>query len=145
MQQSYTLRIETDPQEADREHIRNGLAAYNRQFTGNDGTDTFVPLTLTVRNEAGEIAAGLLGGTYWGWLYVEILWVSEALRGRGWGSRLLEQAEQWALAQGCHSVHLDTMSFQAQGFYERHGYTVFGVLDDLPLGHQRIFLKKRLG
>jgi hypothetical protein len=27
---------------------------------------------------------------------------------------------------------------------ERHGYIVFGVLDDLPRGHQRLYLKKIL-
>jgi hypothetical protein len=26
----------------------------------------------------------------------------------------------------------------------KHGYTVFGVLDDLPPGHQRFFLRKDL-
>jgi hypothetical protein len=36
------------------------------------------------------------------------------------------------------------MSFQAQPFYEKQGYTVFGVLEDLPDGHKRIFLKKDL-
>jgi hypothetical protein len=34
--------------------------------------------------------------------------------------------------------------FQAAGFYERHGYSVFGVLDDMPLGHKRFFLKRAL-
>jgi len=39
---------------------------------------------------------------------------------------------------------IDTMDFQALPFYERHGYSVFGVLDDMPRGHQRFFLKKAL-
>jgi hypothetical protein len=36
------------------------------------------------------------------------------------------------------------MSFQALQFYQKLGYTMFGVLDDLPEGSQRIFLKKDL-
>jgi hypothetical protein len=33
---------------------------------------------------------------------------------------------------------------QAPGFYERHGYQVFGELDNFPTGHQRYFLTKTL-
>jgi hypothetical protein len=39
---------------------------------------------------------------------------------------------------------LETYSFQARPFYERHGYTVFGVLDNHPIGHQRYFMQKAL-
>jgi hypothetical protein len=35
------------------------------------------------------------------------------------------------------------MSWQALAFYERQGYTVFGVLDDFPPGHRKYFLAKR--
>jgi GNAT superfamily N-acetyltransferase len=85
-----------------------------------------------------------VGGTYWGWLYVEILWLDARARGRGLGARLMAMAEQEAQRRGCRGAHLDTMSFQALPFYERMGYTVFGVLEDLPPGHRRYFLKKKL-
>jgi hypothetical protein len=39
---------------------------------------------------------------------------------------------------------LETLSFQARGFYERYGYSVFGELDDFPPGHRKYFLKKNL-
>lgn len=41
-------------------------------------------------------------------------------------------------------MSVDTWSWQAQGFYERHGFTVFGVVEDFPLQHRRLFQKKRL-
>jgi hypothetical protein len=41
-------------------------------------------------------------------------------------------------------VNLDTMSFQSRPFYEKHGYQVFGVLEDHPLGHNRYFMRKLL-
>ncbi len=85
-----------------------------------------------------------IGASYWGWLVIEILWVAEALRGQGYGSRLLAAAEKEALQRGCRHAHLDTMSFQAPNFYLQHGYQVFGELHDLPHGHRRIFLKKEL-
>ncbi len=89
-------------------------------------------------------SGGLLGGTYWGWLYVEILWVAEHVRGAEHGRALLAAAEQEAVRRGCRHAHLDTMSFQSRSFYERQGYTVFGELRDIPAGHQRYFMQKAL-
>jgi GNAT superfamily N-acetyltransferase len=97
-----------------------------------------------VRDAKAEIVGGLLGGTYWGWLYVDILWVKDSLRGQGYGRALLAEAEQEAVRRGCRHAHLDTMSFQALEFYQQQGYTVFGELHDLPTGHSRHFMKKRL-
>jgi len=78
----------------------------------------------------------------WGWLFVEALWVGEALRGRGIGRALMAGAEDFARAKDCHSAWLDT--FQAVGFYTRLGYERFGVLEDYPPGQSRHFLRKRL-
>ena len=72
------------------------------------------------------------------------MWLDESVRRQGYGRTLVTMAEQIATERGCHAAHLDTMSFQALGFYLKPGYTVFGRLDDLPEGHSRIFLKKAL-
>ena len=47
--------------------------------------------------------------------------------------------------RGCRTAWLDTYDFQARPFYERHGYVMFAEFDDLPGGHRRWFMKKRLG
>jgi ribosomal protein S18 acetylase RimI-like enzyme len=73
-----------------------------------------------------------------------VIWIHEALRRQGYGRALLAAAEEEARRRGCRYAHLDTMSFQALGFYEQQGYQVFGKLDDLPAGHYRYFLKKAL-
>ena len=57
---------------------------------------------------------------------------------------MLAAAEAEALRRGCRGARLFTYSFQARGFYEKHGYTVFGVLDDFPPGHSQIWLRKTL-
>jgi GNAT superfamily N-acetyltransferase len=121
--------------------VRAGLSAYNRQHAPDD---TFQPLTLFVRDAHGAVIGGLLGGTIWHWLYVDILWLSDELRGEGYGGRLLAEAERMAIERGCIAAHLDTMSFQALAFYERHGYTVYGVLDNFPPGHKKYLLQKPL-
>ena len=86
----------------------------------------------------------MIAETYWDWLYVDLLWVKDKLRGRGFGHRLLTLAEDEARQRGAKNAYLDTFSFQAPDFYERHGYQVFGELPEFPPGHRRLFLTKRL-
>jgi len=136
---SPTITYEPTPLPDDVATVRAGLAAYNRQHALDD---TFSPLTLFIRDDQGAVIGGLLGGTIWHWLYVDILWLSDALRGQGYGSRLLAEAERIAVERECIASHLDTMSFQALAFYERHGYSVYGVLENFPPGHRKYLLQK---
>lgn len=101
------------------------------------------PLNLLLREE-DAIVGGLLAETQLGWMYVSALSVAEHLRGRGYGRALMEAAEVEAVARGCHSVWLNTFSYQAPEFYHRLGYVAFGRLDDYPPGETRIFLQKKL-
>jgi 8-oxo-dGTP pyrophosphatase MutT (NUDIX family)/GNAT superfamily N-acetyltransferase len=134
------LSIEDRPTAADIDKIGIALDAYNREFLGETGYSRF---GLLVRNEAGEIMAGLVGTTYAGWLFVAELWVHADFRRRGIGSQLLAEAERRAAERGCHSAMLDTFSFQGAGFYPRFGYRVYGALD-YPPHHRRFFLWKPL-
>ncbi len=136
-----SIELEVTPNRDDVHAIYEGLSSFNRQ---NAPDEVYQPVVIVVRDEAGKIVGGLAGETYWGWLHVDALWLEESTRGQDFGSRLLEMAEQEARRRGCRHAHLDTMSFQAQPFYEKHGYTVWGILDDLPEGHRRIFMKKDL-
>jgi GNAT superfamily N-acetyltransferase len=141
MSQAYSIVLEATPDPADVQAVRDGLDAYNRARVGDD---VYRRLTIFLRDPDMTVVGGLLGGTYWGWLYVEILWVAEHVRGAGHGRAMLAAAEQEAIRRGCHHAHLDTMSFQSRSFYERQGYTVFGELRDFPIGHQRYFMQKAL-
>ena len=129
------------PTEEEIEAVRQELKAFNDARVGEDG---HLPLNFVERDGEGKVIGGILGGTYWGWMYVDILWVHEDYRGKGIGSRLLLQAERSAKARGCHHVHLDTMSWQAPEFYRKHGYSVVGILPDIPQGNQKYLLQKKL-
>jgi GNAT superfamily N-acetyltransferase len=94
--------------------------------------------------DSDVIVGGLHGATMFSYLWIDLLFVPESMRGIGIGRKLMMQAEAEALRRGCNGVTLDTFSFQARGFYERLGYQVFGILDDCPPGHSRFYLTKRL-
>lgn len=120
--------------------ILKNLRSYNDPYRTEDWRE----LTITVRNSKNEVLAGLNGNTDWGWLFVKLLWVADDMRGKNLGTELMRQAEEEARRRGCHSAWLDTFSFQAQGFYEKLGYSIFGTLDNFPRSHKRFFLSKKL-
>jgi GNAT superfamily N-acetyltransferase len=134
------LSFEDKPSWDDREVIDEALGEYNAPFLRDPSYEYF---GLFVRDEAGAIRAGLVGNTYAGWLFVNLLWVHAELRGKGIGSGLIAEAERRAIGFGCHSAWLDTFSFQGPKFYPKLGYVEFARLD-YPPGHERIFLRKHL-
>ncbi len=137
----FQISMEDAPPAEDVQAVHKGLEAYNQRIAPSSA---YQPLTIMLRRPDGTVAGGLLGGSYWGWLHVDILWLDEAARGQGLGTRLLTLAEDEGRRRGCQQIYLDTMSFQALPFYLKHGYEVWGELPDFPVGHARHFLKKRL-
>ena len=126
---------------ADAQLVRERLDMYN---VGATGVSTYYPVHFFVKSGLGETKGGVLGGIWGGWLHVSFLWMDESVRGQDWGTRLMDHAEAYGRDHGCHSVTLDTHSFQARPFYEARGYEVFGTLDDYPEGHKKFFLRKKL-
>jgi hypothetical protein len=77
-------KIQESRLEDDARFIRRKLNEYNFARVPADKHDT---LCLLARN-GQEIVGGLLGGTYWNWLYVSYLWVDENERSTGIGMRI---------------------------------------------------------
>jgi GNAT superfamily N-acetyltransferase len=135
------ITIEDSPKGSDVELISEGLSAHSLE---NNFPYDPKPLAIFIRNPQGQILGGLSGSTAWGWLHISLFWISEALRGKGYGKTLMEMAEQEALKRGCKKAHLDTFSFQALPFYQQIGYEIFGELANYPEGAKRFYLHKNL-
>lgn len=131
-----------DPPYETLDPLRRGLDIYNRRHIGDY---TYAKLAVLAHDADGLLSGGAEGDVYWDWLYIQTLWVRPDLQGHGVGSALLRELEAAATAQGITQAHLETTSFQARGFYERHGYTVFGVLEGKPAGHTWFYMKKIWG
>ena len=139
---NYEITFEENASADDLQVIDEGLEAHTRELFSDKSRTS---IAFFVRDESGNIVGGVNGnyGTF-GWLYVNALWVDEKLRGRGFGRELMKKIEAEAIKHGVKNAFLNTMSFQAPEFYKRLGYEVFGVLEDFPGEHSRIFLRKRL-
>lgn len=134
------IRVNTEPTQEELAKLDEYLEDYNAQKTGIEDTK---PIGLTVY-DTETLVGGLNGVTSFGWLYIATLWLDEAYRHQGIGTELLQAAEQEALRRGCLRSCLTSFTFQAKPFYEKHGYEVFGRLDDYPEGEKMYFMKKVL-
>lgn len=136
-----TLKVIDDPQPELRAVIADGLVAFNVSRAGPNNAQ---PLAIALLGDNERPVGGLWGKTGYNWLFIELVFVPEILRGRHLGAELVRIAETTAISRGCIGVWLDTFEFQARGFYERLGYEVFGALDDYPPGSSRYFMRKSL-
>ncbi len=101
---------------------------------------------LAGQDAGGQVVAGLVGSTSYGWLLVKCLWVSDVHQRCGIGRRLMQMAQDHASELGCHGAWLDTFHPQAHAFYVRWGYEVFGELanqaQQATPHHRRWFMRK---
>jgi len=119
----------------------DGLVRFNREQAG---PLRYKRTVLSLRDEKGRLLGGLILQSYWRESYIELLWLSARARKAGSGSRLIKEAERRAQRRGSRLIHLNTYSFQAPGFYEKHGYKRCGAMSGSPQGKRRYFYVKRL-
>jgi len=129
-----------EPTPDDMQCLEDRIYEFNSSVTGiGDGE----LLAFFVR-EGDRIVAGICGNTWGGTCELRQFWVEESLRNRGFGTKLFQAAEQEARRRGCGQIILMTFSFQAPGFYRKHGFEVLATIDDHPRGYQNILMRKRL-
>ena len=115
---SLVLTPEASPAEATKRASETGLDTYNEAIAPCANIE---PLRLVGRDGFGDVQAGLCGTTLFEWLFVQWLWVAAPIRRQSIGSQLRLGAETIARERLCTRCYLDTFSFQAPEFYERHG------------------------
>ncbi|HBP30068.1 GNAT family N-acetyltransferase [Advenella sp. FME57] len=138
----HTVEITNEITEEMSEIIGAGLNAYNDEITKYNDRKS---LAIVVRDkQSGQLIGGMLGRSSLGLLFIELVYLPEELRNSGLGSTILKQFEQEGRNRGCSAAVLYTISFQAPGFYEKHGWERFGEIPCSPPGTSRIFLTKKL-
>ncbi len=138
----FTITVQDVVDEAVLAGIGNPLGAFNATKAG---PDTHTPIAILIRDQTdGHIMGGLCGHSFYEWMYINLFFIPETLRGKNLGQRLLAQAEDIARTRACTGIWLNTFEFQARGFYEKQGFSLFGTIQDHPKGHNFYFLQKRL-
>jgi len=132
--------LKLDPAPDDERAVLEGLMEFNAAAGGPTG---YQPVAVLLKDDSGQTIGGLTGRAIYDWLFISLLHIPEAFRGQDIGTRLMAKAEEFARQRGLVGIWLDTYSFQARGFYEKLGFTVFGTIEGHPRGGARYFLEKR--
>ena len=131
--------------EKDLKALNEAITDYNIRIAKELPRAEIERLDFVAKSDEGKLFGGIQAyRVNWGILHIELLYVYDSHRGQGIASTLLEYVEKIARDNHCHIAHLDTFDFQAKDFYLKHGYSIFGVLENAPKGHNRYFLKKDL-
>ncbi|MBC3839223.1 GNAT family N-acetyltransferase [Streptacidiphilus sp. 4-A2] len=120
-----------------------GLDEYNFAATGTSKEDQS-QFSVKVTGADGAVIGGLTAWTWAGLCGISMLWVREDSRKDGWGAKILAAAEEEARRRGCDRVCVSSFTFQAPGFYQKHGYLETGRTLGIPGGAEDIHMFKTL-
>jgi GNAT superfamily N-acetyltransferase len=120
-------------------YIHRRLQEYNSQYI-TDCED----LSYCIENENGECIAGIVASRDMDCITVDYLFVDDAYRKNGYGSKLLTYLEEQAIRLDVKRIILNTFGFQAPAFYEKNGYQLFGKIEPCFSDYGQYFFKKEL-
>lgn len=135
-QVSFVVQDEADA--TDLAIIERGLDDFGFQAAGEVRTGCYV----FARSKDNILIGGLYAVKVDQGLYIKQLWVDEKYRGNGIAIRLMKDAETEASVKKCEEVWVDTLSYQAPGFYKKLGYQEVGRIIGYRAPHDCIFFKK---
>lgn len=118
---TYTINFELNPSPADIQILCDGIS-HEAQKKKQLKSVTF--FAFFIRDDFGKIVGSCNGDILYGQLYVSQLWVDEKLRGQGYGTKLMQFAEDHAKQNGCAFIAVNTMDFEAREFYKKLGFTI---------------------
>jgi GNAT superfamily N-acetyltransferase len=117
-----------------------GLAGYNHEHMG---TQRLKGVAVSLKDR-GKIVGGIVGQIWTTVLFIQWFWIDQKMRGQDYGTKLIAAIEDEARRLGATRSYVDTMSFQAPGFYRSCGYEEFGAIDGYPGGVTRHWFTKSL-
>jgi ribosomal protein S18 acetylase RimI-like enzyme len=137
----YRLVVEDSPDPADLALLEDQVAAAAIVAAGAGDDQEF---GIFIRDDDGQILAGISGLVWAGCCELQAMWIDPALRGRGLARELMTAAENEARQRDCTLVQFRAYDLLAPGLYERLGYETVGVIEDCPPGSTARWYRKDL-
>jgi GNAT superfamily N-acetyltransferase len=139
--QPFSIRDDPTLEEMDR--VQNAIEEEKRIQTRGEIDQPGIEIALALKDARGEVQGGVIASTVFRVMHLEVLWVSDDLRGQGYGGQLVLAAEQIGFAGGCYTAQTWTFSFQGPKFYPTIGYQPLGTYDGYPGGiTEHVFMKR---
>jgi GNAT superfamily N-acetyltransferase len=123
-----------------RKAVLDGLIGYNTEKMGKQKYKRFA-VSLKQR---GKVVGGIVGEVWTTVLFIQLFWMEQKYRGKDFGTKLIKAIEDEARKFGATRSYVDTMSFQAPGFYRNCGYEEYGAIEGYPGGVTRHWFTKAL-
>lgn len=108
------------------------------------GMERIKPFRVYIKDPNQAVVGGATGVTFYGCLYVDMLWVEESIRNRGFGKKIMEEAEKIARERECTFATLNTMDWEALPFYQKLGYRIEFVREGYKKTSKMYMLRKEL-
>lgn len=118
---TYKISREKNPHPDDLQMLGNGIMDYAQKTKSQAPMEFFA---FFIRDEHNKIHGGCNGVNLYGALHIDQLWVSESLRGLGFGTQLMHAAERWGREHHCTLSTVNTMDWEALEFYKKFGYEI---------------------
>lgn len=125
-----------------KEQVDKGFSKHSIDLIGHDGL--FEPIAFVASTD-NEPMAGMIGvQLFWGALHIKYLFIDEAYRGKGLGTLLMKEALSYGNENNCPFAYVETLSFQALGFYQKMGFTLEFTRSGFKHGTSFHYLRKDL-
>lgn len=118
---NYQITYESNPKADDIQKLNDEIVALAKIKKGMSALDFFA---FFMRDDNKNIVGGCGGDNMYGGLFVGQLWVHETLRGKGYGTKLMQKAEALARKSHCHFIAVNTFDWEALDFYKKLGFFV---------------------
>lgn len=88
------------------------------------GMSKITPYAFLIKDDKGTVLAGVKGSSYFGCLFIDIIWVDPEFRHREWGTQLMHAAEEQGKKRKCSFSSINIMDWEALEFYQKLGYEI---------------------
>lgn len=137
----YYLERQEEPIPEDEQVLFEGISDDAAKKKGMERIKSF---RIYIKNSNQSVLGGASGVTYYGCLYVDMLWVETSIRNRGFGKKIMEEAEKIARERKCTFATLNTMDWEALPFYQKLGYHIEFVREGYEKASKMYMLRKEL-
>ncbi len=121
--------------------IDDGFRQHGKEATGYDSP---IDRVAFVAKDKDTFVGAVTAHVLWGTLHIRHMFIETKYRRQGLGKLLMEKALEFGKARGCSVAFVDTMSFQALGFYQRLGFVHEFTRTGFAQNSVLYYLKKEL-